>query len=654
MYIAAVHIKNFRSFGPEVTKIELETALTGVVGHNSSGKTALLECFRKAFSPYLGERSLLRSDFHFPNGATAEEVERIDLQMEFHFKFESVDDAVPEFWEGLTVSEPDGDPVLRIRLEATWTRNALTVEGEIEQRLVIIKATGEEIDEGDKVPFPNRQRALTQTLYIPAIRRPSEQMRYAAGSLLHRLFQHVKWSEDFQNAFKQQLEDTDQLFQGEGGFGDIQSSLGDTWKEFHKDERYQEATLHVNGPDLDSVLKKLEIRFSPGDIDRSYSIDELGDGYRSLFYLTLVGTVLKMEQDWEADEGAKPLLTIVLVEEPENHIAPQLLGRVIRNLKDMGELENVQVLLSSHTPAIIRRIEPEAIRHLRLDKATRATFANRLTLPDAKDVAFTYIKEAVRNYPEIYFAQLVVIGEGDSEQVVFERLMKAYGKDFDDHMISFAPLGNRFVNHIWRLLYQLEIPFVTLLDLDKERNGGGWGRIKYALTQLLDIGVVRSELLAIKGGVEMSADKLEEMHKRDEKLIKSQTAWMNRLEEHSVFFSQPLDLDFALLEAYPEAYNGILSKGEGPRVPKKDKYPAKFQEKVEKGIEATLKSEEATAATYSETQKELMIWYNYHFLGRGKPSTHIQALQMLTDKELKKKLPPYLMRMFDEIQEKLD
>jgi hypothetical protein len=49
-----------------------------------------------------------------------------------------------------------------------------------------------------------------------------------------------------------------------------------------------------------------------------------------------------------------------------------------------------------------------------------------------------------------------------------------------------------YVNHFWRLLNSLKIPYVTLLDFDIDRNGGGYGRIKYAVEQLLKMdGVVK-------------------------------------------------------------------------------------------------------------------------------------------------------------------
>ena len=67
--------------------------------------------------------------------------------------------------------------------------------------------------------------------------------------------------------------------------------------------------------------------------------------------------------------------------------------------------------------------------------------------------------------------------------------------DVDAHSISVIPLGGRHVNHFWRLLNTLKIPFVTLLDLDIDRNGGGFGRIKYAVEELLKMDVVGSEYI---------------------------------------------------------------------------------------------------------------------------------------------------------------
>ena len=105
-----------------------------------------------------------------------------------------------------------------------------------------------------------------------------------------------------------------------------------------------------------------------------------------------------------------------------------------------------------------------------------------------------------------------MIGEGDSEHLIFNRLMEVYDKDFDDNIISFAPLGHRFVNHIWKLLSSIHVPYITLLDLDVGREGGGWGRVKYALQQLINIGKSKKKLLEVDGGEVLSDEAFEKMH----------------------------------------------------------------------------------------------------------------------------------------------
>lgn len=87
--------------------------------------------------------------------------------------------------------------------------------------------------------------------------------------------------------------------------------------------------------------------------------------------------------------------------------------------------------------------------------------------------------------------------------------------DFDDNIITFAPLGHRFVNHIWKLLETLHIPYITLLDLDLEREGGGWARVKYALKQLIAIGKDKNELLKLADDTVLSDAWLEKMHTWD-------------------------------------------------------------------------------------------------------------------------------------------
>lgn len=84
---------------------------------------------------------------------------------------------------------------------------------------------------------------------------------------------------------------------------------------------------------------------------------------------------------------------------------------------------------------------------------------------------------------------------------------------------------------------QLEIPYITLLDYDRERGGGDWSRIKYVLKQLIEIGHPKDELLSFKDRI-LSDEELESFHlfesdKNDDKIERQ---WIDHLKEYNVFF----------------------------------------------------------------------------------------------------------------------
>ena len=122
------------------------------------------------------------------------------------------------------------------------------------------------------------------------------------------------------------------------------------------------------------------------------------------------------------------------------------------------------------------------------------------------------MRGALLAYPELYFARFVLLVEGDSERIVLPRLAEALDLLIDPAFVAIVPLGGRHVQHFWRLLSELEIPYATLLDLDVGRDGGGFGRIKTAIENLIAIGEPKAELLARQMTVNSSDDELGDMH----------------------------------------------------------------------------------------------------------------------------------------------
>lgn len=681
MKLTKVIINNFRSFG-ESQIIELNNQ-TVLIGNNSSGKTTVLQALSKLFSDKQNDRIIKKSDFHLPKGSRPGENTR-NLFIETIFEFDELDGtlyspAIPSFFEHFTVSQDGAKPFLRIRLESSWEDDG-TVEGSVDTQFYYISSDEDTIRDEDKHRAPRKDLDKIRVLYVPASRTPEKELGNASGSMLSRLVNSINWTKNEINEITDKIDELNNTFLSENGaLTQINNEIQKSWGLYHEDNRFSQAELIINSSEMAAALRQIALKFSPTTTEEAFTVSDLGDGLRSIFYFSLVDSILDIELEITKDREENPdnprfklippVLTILAIEEPENHIAPHHIGKLIKRFKQLGNNDNSQVILTSHSPAIVKRIDPEDLRYLRIENNDRVlqTIVSDIQLPQAIDESYKYIKGAIQAYPELYFAKLVVLGEGDSEELLLPKFFDLLGKEVDSSQISIVPLGGRHVNYFWKLLNALRIPHITLLDFDNERYGGGWGRIKYISEYLYELNTEFQEWFHTQG-LDFSEIGEREIESIDAPRLNN---WFNRLEEFSVYFSSPIDIDFLMLQHYKEHYLDMLSSKEGPVVSyadsggnsKKVKLTDldcidKLQlEGLEKRIEeakiATLKDKSGPGDSFTREEKELMIWYQYFFLGRGKPTTHMQFLSSISDDELKRNLPPVFEKMVRRAEELL-
>ena len=390
MKIKSLTISNFRCFGPTPTIIDFDD-LTAFVGSNGCGKSTVLQALARLFGLTGPERTIHRGDFHVPRGARSVELEPIELLIEARIEFpdlEGVDepgDAVAEcFWQ-MVVAEPDVVPYCRVRLEGRWEPGSLP-EGNIDQELCWIKTASDIVRPEHKQKMQAHERSRIHVHYIPATRDPVRQIRLAAGSIMHRLFGAVNWSPEVIAGVDKAASDLNTAFRAEDGVGIIRDELTRFWRALHPLPIYSDVHVRPFSRSFEELLTQIEAVFGPAPEGNEHGIDRLSDGLKSLFYLTLIGTIFDIERTTPADvvptEGGPkphgisqkklqaPSLTVLAVEEPENHLAPHYLGRIMKLLREMAASPTGQVLLSSHSASIMRRVEPEWVRYLRLHPDT--------------------------------------------------------------------------------------------------------------------------------------------------------------------------------------------------------------------------------------------------------------------------------------------
>lgn len=656
MKITQMEIKGFKSFDNVGQTININS-FTSLIGGNGTGKTAVLLALTRMFGVKSSDRIIQVDDFYVPPGDEIDTQDERELSVRVKLEFADLkdgeDDSVADFFKHLISSEAGEIPFCIAKLKAKWTKTNLA-EGDIESDLVW------EIGESEK-NITAYERSKIHVHYVPAYRDPAQQLKQTAGTIMHRLINAVEWSEQMGATVDEVAVSIGNQFQEEVGVQTITSSLGRNWKSLFTGGYFEELQIKpvVNG--IEDVLKHIDTVFLPSPDTQPLPTDRLSDGMKSLFYLSLVKSAFDIEDEIINSEGKQlsisvealdpPNLTIILIEEPENHLSPQYLGRIVKLCEEISENDRAQVILTTHAPALLNRVEPEDIRYFRLQE-NKNTIVKEIILPsqvgngvDTIDT-FTYVKEAVKAYPEIYFAKVVILGEGDSEEIVIPKIAQVNGIELDTSLITFAPLGGRYVNHFWKLLNHLSIPHVTLLDYDFRRGGGGWGRIKYALNQLISIGVDKDKLLALSDGV-LSDEDLKEMHTWDEERTE-ELSWIESLVEYNLYFSYPYDLDWLMLNAFFDDYKTFIPPNGGPNIPEDD--DPKYNKKIKAAVAAVLKKEENEINVDDFDDYEKYFWYRYLFLGRGKPLSHNYVLSKMDDDRLRDNSPETLNELIGTVR----
>ncbi|MCE1204924.1 MAG: AAA family ATPase [Holophagaceae bacterium] len=657
MRIESISLSGFRCFAPNPITVSLSPEITAVVGPNAAGKTALLHALGKIFGVSRAQRTVLRSDFHSSAEEDPDNREAKDLFIDVLLEFPELADgtATPETiapsFRHMQIEREGKSPACRMRLEARWEDDG-TIEGEVTQELFWVDTVEDNPSEDKCHPVSASDRGLIQLYYTPASRDAAAQVRATAGALAARLLRAIEWSPATEEAVKETSTNLAAAFEGEAAIAAIGKALQARWSGLHDDVIDSKPRLSLVSRRFEEVVNKIAVIFEHGPDGQERELDALSDGQQSLFYFALAAAVFDLErkvvngtvEGFRDDNLHIPALTIFALEEPENHLSPFFLARIIRQIHSLTDASGAQAIITSHSPAVLSRVNPNEVRYCRCDPKTRVSTVKRIEIPIGNEEAAKFVRGAMLAYPELYFSRFVLLVEGDSERIVLPRLAEALDLLIDPAFVAIVPLGGRHVQHFWRLLKQLGIPYATLLDLDLGREGGGFGRVKTAIQKLIEFGAPKAKLLMTESGV-LTDEAFAGMHTwQDPEDRKILNGWIDSLKPYGVYFSAPLDLDLAMLEAFPSAYEALIPERGGPRMA------------VDKASEVVLGTAGPGLALYTGPFKDyskLFPGYRYHFYTNSKPATHLAALTHIKRKDLKKEMPGVLTELLNFIAKSL-
>lgn len=334
MHLAELTLRNFRSCVD--TTVRFEKDLTVLVGENNGGKTSVLDAIRLLTTPSDGRRT------RYPEVRDVHR-DQPDGPMRIDARFEQLS-PTQKGWFLTALTSPTEDTAI---LGYEWTPPGPGV-----RRSRPVLTVGPRRSQ-DPEPIV---RDSVRHVHLPALRDAARDLASSAPGRIEFLLRHLMGA-DAKTKEPALLKAAKDAFDGlMRADGTLQAASDRVAKEFNPltdGFHPHEARLEFTDATLTGLARDLRFRLSQRGVDLA-ELTETGLGYANLLYLASVLVELAAAKDAE--------LTLLLVEEPEAHLHPQLqavtLDLLRRRARESQERTvaageragRIQVIVTTHSP----------------------------------------------------------------------------------------------------------------------------------------------------------------------------------------------------------------------------------------------------------------------------------------------------------------
>lgn len=492
MYLKKLIIKNFRIFDETGIELIFNKGVNAIIGENNSGKSSVIDVLRIVYSTVTYRKDIFfsKSDFHVSEDGTVADYAQFDVYLE------DVPRRMIEIWNPQSESGVGGD--FHIKFEkyiapngAEKVRSVYWGFGTEGNQLTL--DTFESIDvvflgalrDSESEMKPSRNSKLAQLLRNLV---PEEAVRAELVQILNNANNDLLEKEQLKktrNTINQNLARIEQEFLNqqidiglvEPRFDSIASSLRawvkPKWILINKEDSVYEKAHSYFQSHMDlkkiqdsakGVYFEISILDSETEIDtevanrvreianKSFELYQNGLGYNNLLFMSAVLGDMAIEKGGVYQN-------LLLVEEPEAHLHPQLQELVHNFLSDANKNDgNIQIIYTSHSPTLASKMDIENI-NLLYDYGHK-----KYCLPFSQTNLTEENKKYLQRYLDVtksqmFFARGILFVEGISEAILLPAMAKALDRPFEKYAVELVNVDSVAFT-----------PFVKLLSSDKVKT----------------------------------------------------------------------------------------------------------------------------------------------------------------------------------------
>lgn len=241
----------------------------------------------------------------------------------------------------------------------------------------------------------------------------------------------------------------------------LQKNLNEVFPEHNVDIAPQADKIEV-----DKILATGTHLNVAGNDGKYYPLANQGSGLQRAFLWSAIEALAdtgKMKSGRSTIESEKPKM--LLVEEPESFLHPPAVRLAREALYKIAELDNWQVMITTHSPIFIDVSKPHTtiIRVEKNDGATKIFSTEKAQFSDKERERLQMIRNCHPTINEFFFANKVILVEGDTEQVTFSQVKEERVTIINCRGKANIPMFEKILNHFG-------VEYIAVHDLDTPKS----------------------------------------------------------------------------------------------------------------------------------------------------------------------------------------